>query len=46
MTWSIATLLGLAAAALTTAANVPQVWKAWRTKQTDDLSLAMTLATG
>jgi MtN3 and saliva related transmembrane protein len=25
------------------AANVPQVWKAWRTKQTDDLSLAMTL---
>jgi MtN3 and saliva related transmembrane protein len=48
MTWSIATLLGLTAAALTTAANVPQVWKAWRTKQTDDLSLAMTLilATG
>jgi MtN3 and saliva related transmembrane protein len=43
MTWSLTTLLGLVAAALTTAANVPQVWKAWRTKQTDDLSLAMTL---
>jgi MtN3 and saliva related transmembrane protein len=43
MTWSLTTLLGLVAAAMTTAANVPQVWKAWRTKQTDDLSLAMTL---
>jgi MtN3 and saliva related transmembrane protein len=43
MIWSLTTLLGLVAAALTTAANVPQVWKAWRTKQTDDLSLAMTL---
>jgi MtN3 and saliva related transmembrane protein len=48
MTWSLTTLLGLAAATLTTSANVPQVLKAWRTKQTDDLSLAMTLilATG
>jgi MtN3 and saliva related transmembrane protein len=43
MTWTLSTLLGLAAASLTTAANVPQVWKAWRTKQTEDLSLAMTL---
>ena len=48
MTWSLTTLIGLAAAALTTAANIPQVWKAWRTRKTDDLSLAMTLilATG
>ncbi len=48
MTFSLATFLGLAAAALTTIANVPQVWKAWRTGETRDLSLAMTLilATG
>jgi uncharacterized protein with PQ loop repeat len=26
------TLIGLAAAILTTAANVPQVWKAWHTR--------------
>jgi MtN3 and saliva related transmembrane protein len=41
-------LLGLAAAGLTTLANVPQVRKAWLTKETDDLSLTMTitLATG
>jgi MtN3 and saliva related transmembrane protein len=31
------------AAALTTVANVPQVWKAWQTGETKDLSLAMTL---
>ncbi len=43
MTWSFATLLGVLAAALTTIANVPQVWKAWQTRQTEDLSLAMTL---
>jgi MtN3 and saliva related transmembrane protein len=43
VTLSLATVLGLAAAALTTAANVPQVWKAWRTRETKDLSLAMTL---
>jgi MtN3 and saliva related transmembrane protein len=42
MTWNAATLLGLLAAALTTIANVPQVLKAWRTKETRDLSLAMT----
>jgi MtN3 and saliva related transmembrane protein len=40
---SLATILGLAAAALTTFANVPQVWKAWQTGETRDLSLAMTL---
>lgn len=43
MTWNAATLLGLLAAALTTAANVPQVLKAWRTRETADLSLAMTV---
>ncbi len=43
MNWNAATLLGLLAALLTTVANVPQVWKAWRTRQTSDLSLAMTL---
>ena len=43
MTFNLATLLGLLAAALTTAANAPQVWKAWQTGETTDLSLAMTL---
>jgi len=37
------TILGLMAAVLTTVANVPQVWKAWKTGETKDLSLAMTL---
>ncbi|MBA3243082.1 MAG: SemiSWEET transporter [Acidobacteria bacterium] len=40
--WTLSTFIGLAAAALTTAANVPQVWKAWSTRETHDLSLAMT----
>ena len=35
------TLLGLAAAALTTAAFVPQVVKAWRSGSSADLSLGM-----
>jgi|EndMetStandDraft_4_1072995.scaffolds.fasta_scaffold1967379_1 MtN3 and saliva related transmembrane protein len=43
MHWSLTTVLGFAAAALTTMANVPQVWKAWRSRQTEDLSLGMTL---
>jgi MtN3 and saliva related transmembrane protein len=43
MTFNLVTALGLVAAALTTIANVPQVWKAWRTGETRDLSLAMTL---
>lgn len=43
MNWSVTTLFGLAAAALTTAANIPQVWKALRTQKTDDLSLGMTI---
>jgi MtN3 and saliva related transmembrane protein len=48
VSWSLTTWLGLVAAGLTTLANVPQVWKAWFTKETDDLSLTMTitLATG
>lgn len=33
------TLLGLAAAAFTTGAYVPQVIKTWKTKNTKDLSL-------
>ena len=44
----LATSIGLCAAALTTVANVPQVMKAWRTGETDDLSLTTisTLAAG
>lgn len=43
-----ATSIGLSAAVLTTVANIPQVIKAWRTRETDDLSLVtiFTLATG
>jgi len=41
--WNTATVLGLLAATLTTTANLPQVWKAWRTRETADLSLAMTV---
>lgn len=35
------TLLGLLAAALTTFSFVPQVAKAWKTRETKDISLAM-----
>lgn len=35
------TLLGLAAASLTTSAFVPQVVKVWRSGRSDDLSLGM-----
>ena len=35
------TILGLAAAALTTAAFLPQMIKTWRTRQTRDISLGM-----
>jgi MtN3 and saliva related transmembrane protein len=37
--WS--TLIGLAAAVCTTASYVPQVRKAWQTRETGDLSLRM-----
>lgn len=36
-------VMGFAAAALTTAAFVPQAMKSWRTRRADDLSLAMFL---
>ncbi len=36
-------ILGLVAAAFTTSAFVPQVYKAWRHKSTKDISLAMYL---
>ena len=34
-------IIGLAAAALTTAAFIPQVYKTWKTKSVDELSLTM-----
>lgn len=36
-------IIGFAAATLTTAAYVPQVWHTWSTKSTKDLSLPMLL---
>ncbi|MEZ5319964.1 MAG: SemiSWEET transporter [Vicinamibacterales bacterium] len=36
-----ASLVGLSAGILTTVAFVPQVWRAWRTRSTGDLSLGM-----
>ena len=43
---TIATVIGLAAAVCTTAANLPQLKKAWTTGQTDDLSLKTLLLVG
>ena len=43
---TIATVIGLAAAVCTTAANLPQLKKAWTTGQTDDLSLKTLLLFG
>jgi MtN3 and saliva related transmembrane protein len=43
LTLNAVTLVGLAAAALTTAANAPQIWKVWRTREATDISLRMTL---
>lgn len=37
-------LIGYGAGALTTVAFIPQVIKAWRTRQTRDISLGMFLA--
>lgn len=34
-------ILGLAAGALTTAAVAPQIWKAWRTREVEDVSPGM-----
>lgn len=38
---AIATVIGLAAALCTTAANLPQLKKAWITRRTDDLTLLL-----
>ena len=45
---TFATVVGLAAAVCTTAANLPQLKKAWTTGQTDDISMNMlwVLASG
>jgi MtN3 and saliva related transmembrane protein len=43
---TFATVVGLASAVCTTAANVPQLKKAWTTGQTDDISLNMLLVLG
>jgi MtN3 and saliva related transmembrane protein len=40
---TIATVIGLVAAVCTTGANLPQLKKAWTTRQTDDISLNMLL---
>jgi MtN3 and saliva related transmembrane protein len=40
------TALGLLAALLTTVANIPQVIKCWRTRQAEDISLAMIVTLG
>ena len=40
---TFATVIGLVAAACTTAANFPQLKKAWTTGQTDDISLKTLL---
>lgn len=41
MAFDATTILGLAAATLTTVAFLPQVIKTWRTRQTRDISLGM-----
>ena len=43
---TLATIIGLSAAACTTAANLPQLKKAWVTGETDDLSLKTLLLFG
>ena len=43
MDFDATTVLGLAAASLTTAAFLPQVIKIWRTRKTRDISLGMFL---
>lgn len=40
------TFLGFVAGTLTTLSFVPQVYKAWRTKRCDDLSMGMLLSFG
>lgn len=43
---TLATVIGLVAAACTTAANLPQLKKAWVTGETDDLSLKTLMLFG
>jgi MtN3 and saliva related transmembrane protein len=43
---TFSTVIGLVAAACTTAANFPQLKKAWTTGQTDDISLKTLLLFG
>lgn len=44
MALEFVTAIGLIAAALTTGAFVPQVIKIWKTRKTNDISLAMFIA--
>ena len=46
MVSALATMIGLAAAGCTTLANLPQLIKAWTTRETDDLSLKTLLLLG
>lgn len=41
MELAVTEYIGLAAGALTTGAYLPQVWRTWRSKTVDDISLAM-----
>ena len=41
MNMPLLTVIGFAAAFCTTAAYVPQVWRIWRTRSTQDISLGM-----
>jgi MtN3 and saliva related transmembrane protein len=37
----LTTLIGGAAALLTSLSYIPQIWKAWQTQETDDISYGM-----
>ena len=43
---SLATVIGLTAGICTTLANLPQLIKAWTTRETDDISLKTLLLLG
>ena len=43
---SLATVIGLTAGVCTTLANLPQLIKAWSTRETDDISLKTLLLLG
>ncbi|MCH7902336.1 SemiSWEET transporter [archaeon] len=42
----LAVIIGLAAGFLTTVANIPQLYKSWKTKSTRDLSLTWLIILG